>query len=390
MSRIAVLSALVLSMAAWPAPAAQERERPLYRTSYRVIDIHHHCDAPDPETWRIRVEMLDRAGVSAVANLDAGRVDGTLPGWLDLQKASPGRVLQFPKFSKKDFEGIQDPAFFDGLVKELRRAAERGARGVKIWKDLGMFIRDGSGKLLRIDDPRLDPFWTTCGELGLVVFMHSADPRSYWYPLTYNSPHYGRPEEDQYDKIPGMPTWEDLIAQRDAVVAKHPKTIFIGAHFASMTLDLSGLAERLDRYPNLYTECGARLRLLGRLNPKAVRDFFTKYQDRILFGTDIGGLLAPRKMKSQNWLVYGVDDHDLPKIDVKDVEAIRRWQDRQVLAYSRHFEYFETDRTDLLEPWGFGSDWFRMSGVRLSPDVLEKLYHGNAERLVPAFAPARK
>jgi len=377
-------------MAAWPAAAAQERERPLYRTSYRVIDIHHHCDAPDPDTWRIRVEMLDRAGVSAVANLDAGRVDGTLPGWLDLQKASPGRVLQFPKFSKKDFEGIQDAAFFDGLVKELRRAAERGARGVKIWKDLGMFIRDDAGKLLRIDDPRLDPFWKTCGELGLVVFMHSADPRSYWYPLTYNSPHYGRPEEDQYYNIPGMPTWEDLIAQRDAVVAKHPKTIFIGAHFASMTLDLSGLAERLDRYPNLYTECGARLRLLGRLNPKAVRDFFTKYQDRILFGTDVGGLLAARKTKSQNWLVYGVDDHDLPKIDVRDVEAIRRWQDRQVLAYSRHFEYFETDRTDLREPGGFGGDWLRLSGVKLPPDILEKLYHGNAERLVPDFAPARK
>jgi len=299
-------------------------------------------------------------------------------------------VVQFPKFSKKDFEAIQDPGFFEGLVKELQRAAALGARGIKIWKDLGMYIRDGSGKLLRIDDPRLDPFWTKCGELGLVVFMHSADPREYWYPLTYNSLHYGRSEEDQYYKIPGMPTWEDLIAQRDAVVAKHPKTIFIGAHFASMTLDLAGLAERLDRYPNLYTECGARLRMLGRLNPRAVRDFFTKYQDRILFGTDVGGLLAPRKTKSQNWVVYGVDDHDLPRIDLKDVQAVRRWQDRQVLAYSRHFEYFETDRTDLVEPGGFGGDWLRLSGVKLPPAVLEKLYHGNAERLVPDFAPARK
>jgi hypothetical protein len=385
-----VAGAALLVLLVGSSAASQERDRPLYRTSYRVIDIHHHCDVPDPETWRIRVEMLDRAGVSAVANLDAGRVDGTLSGWMDLQKGSPGRVLQFPKFSKKDFEGIDNPGFFEGLVKELQRAAELGARGIKIWKDLGMFIRDVSGKLLRIDDPRLDPFWAKCGELGLVVFMHSADPRSYWYPLTYNSFHYGRSEEDQYTRIPGMPTWEELIAQRDAVVAKHPKTIFIGAHFASMTLDLSGLAERMDRYPNLYTECGARLRMLGRLNPKAVRDFFTRYQDRILFGTDIGGLLAPRKTKSQNWLVYGVDDPELPKIDLKDVQAVRRWQDRQVVAYSRHFEYFETDRTDLLDPGGFGADWMRLSGVKLPPEILEKLYHGNAERLVPDFAPARK
>ena len=385
MSRITLLGAVVLTMPIGPA-AAQEREYPLYRTSYRIIDIHHHCDVPDPDTWRIRVEMLDRAGVSAVANLDAGRVDGTLPGWLDLQKASPGRVFPFPKFSKKDFEGMQDPAFFDGLVKELRRAAERGARGIKIWKDLGMFIRDGSGKLLRIDDPRLDPFWKMCGELGLVVFMHSADPREYWYPITYDSLHYGRSEEDQYYKIPGTPTWEELIAQRDAVVAKHPKTVFIGAHFAS-TQDLAGLAERLDRYPNLYTECGARMRMLGRIHPKAVRDFFTKYQDRILFGTDIGGLLAARKTKSQNWLVYGVDDPDLPKIDVRDVEAIRRWQDRQVLSYSRHFEYFETDRADLPAP---GGEWPRLSGVKLPPEILEKFYHGNAERLIPGFVTPQK
>jgi hypothetical protein len=146
----------------------------------------------------------------------------------------------------------------------------------------------------------------------------------------------------------------------------------------------------MDRYPNLYTECGARLRMLGRLNPKAVRAFFTKYQDRILFGTDIGGLLAGRKTKSHNWSVYGVDDPELIKIDLKDVAAVRRWQDRQVLSYSRHFEYFETDRSDLLEPGGYGAEWLRLSGVKLPADILEKFYHGNAERLVPDFAKAGK
>ncbi|HVE41490.1 MAG TPA: amidohydrolase family protein [Planctomycetota bacterium] len=393
MNRIAALSFLLLAFSGGAPGVAQDGARPLYRTSYRVVDIHHHCDGPDADAMRARMELLDRSGVCAVANLDAGRVEGTLPAWIELQKTYPGRIVLFPKFTRKDFEGIKEPGFFDGLVRELRRAAERGARGVKIWKDLGMFIRDESGKLLRIDDPRLDPFWTTCGDLGLVVFMHSADPREYWYPLTLNSLHYGaRTEEDQYYKIPGMPRWEDLIAQRDAVLAKHPKTTFIGAHFASMTLDLSGLAERLDRYPNLHVECGARLRMLGRLNPKAVRDFFTKYQDRILFGTDIGGLLAGRKSKTRNFLEYGIDDPDWNRIDPKDVDAVRRWQDRQALSYSRYFEYFETDRIDLIEPGGFGAEWMRLAGVKLPPDILEKLYHANAERLIPDFAkaPARK
>ena len=171
-------------------------------------------------------------------------------------------------------------------------------------------------------------------------------------------------------------------------MAKHPKTVFVGAHFASMTLDLSGLAERLDRYPNLHVECGARLRMLGRLNPKAVRDFFTKYQDRILFGTDIGGIAAGRKTKTSNVLEYPPDDPDWNRIDLKDAAAVRRWQDRQVVAYSRYFEYFESDRSDLLEPGGFGAEWMRLAGVKLPPEILEKLYHANAERLIPDFAKA--
>lgn len=385
MNRVLAGSLLLLLRVATPG-GAQESERPLYRTSYRVIDLHHHCDEPDPAGLKVRMEVLDRAGVRAVANLDAGRVDGTLPAWIEIQKTHPGRMVLFPKFTRKDLEGLEQGEFVDGLVRELQRAAEKGARGVKIWKDLGMFVRDGSGQLLRIDDPRLDPFWKKCGDLGLVVFMHSADPREYWYPLTPNSFHYNaRAEEDQYYKIPGMPKWEELIAQRDAVVAKHPKTLFVGAHFASMTLDLAGLAERLDRYPNLHVECGARLRMLGRLNPRTVREFFIKYQDRILFGTDIGGLLAGRKSKTRNFLVYGIDDPDWNRIDLKDVDAVRRWQDRQVLSYSRYFEYFETDRIDILEPGGFGAEWMRLAGVKLPAEVLEKLYHANAERLIPDF-----
>jgi len=362
----------------------QQADRPIHKTPYRVINVHHHWGNPDEAAVKAQIEVMDANGVAAAVNLDAGRTDGTLPGWMELQKKYPGRFVNFAKFTAKDFERVKEPAFFDDLVRELERAAKMGIRGVKIWKDLGMIIRDGSGALLRVDDPRLDPFWARCGELGLVVFIHTADPREYWYPLTYNSLHYpSRTEEQQYYKIPGMPKWEDLMEQRDNVVRRHPKTTFIGAHFGSMTFDLQGLAERLDRFPNFHVECAARLRILGRLSPKAVNDFFAKYQDRILFGTD-GIVLSSRKPAAakKNILVYPVDDPEMIQLDAKDEAVVRNWKAGQARTYGRYFEYFETDRTDLLDPSNFETTWARLAGAKLPPEVLEKFYHANAQRLI--------
>jgi predicted TIM-barrel fold metal-dependent hydrolase len=371
--------------------AGQEPEKPAYKTSYRVINVHHHWDAPKPEAVAAQVDVMDRAGMAVAVNLDGGRSDGQLPAWSELQKKYPDRFVNFLTITKKHLDRLAEPGFFEDLPREVERAAKLGVRGVKVWKDLGMMIREGE-KVLRIDDPRFDPFWAKCGELGLPVFIHTADPKEYWHPLTYNSLHYGsRTEEQRYDKIPGMPSWEDLIAQRDAVVGKHPKTTFIGAHFGSMTFELQGLAERLDRYPNFHVECAARLRILGRLPPKAVRDFFVKSQDRIMFGTDGSVLLAGRKSGPgpKNLLVYPLEDPDYIRIDPADEAVVAKWKDRQVRFYAGHFEYFETDRPGLVEPGGFGADWLRIAGVKLPPDVLEKFYHANAERLIPGLAPKK-
>jgi predicted TIM-barrel fold metal-dependent hydrolase len=382
--RLAVL--LTLWLLAASEPRAQQSERPPYKTSYRIVNVHHHWGKPDAEAVQAQIDVMDQAGIVAAVNLDAGRSDGTLPEWIELEKKHPGRFVNFPKFTAKDFERLKEPGFFDDLVRELERSARMGIRGVKIWKDLGMIIRDGTGALLKVDDPRLDPFWTKCGELGLVVFIHTADPKEYWYPLTYNSLHYGaRTEEMQYDQIPGMPRWEDLIEQRDSIVRKHPKTTFIGAHFGSMTFDLEGLAERLDKFPNFHVECAARLRILGRLNPKAVRDFFVKYQDRILFGTDGLVLLGRKAPGKKNILVYPIDDPEYVRTDPRDAEALRGWKTGQIRTYARYCEYFETDRTDLLDPSHYEESWLRLSGVKLPPEVLEKFYHGNAERLIPGL-----
>lgn len=244
-----------------------------------------------------------------------------------------------------------------------------GVQGLKLWKDLGMYLRDADGRLLKADDPRLDPFWARCAELKLPVLFHVADPREYWYPLTYNSFHYGlRPETQQFHNRQDMPSWEELIRRRDHVLEKHPRLVMIGAHMGSMTFDLDGLAQRLERYPNFHVECAARLRILGRLNPNAVRDFFVKYQDRVMFGTDSS-------------MLHGVS--------AEDGKGVRQWQERAARFYSRHLEYFETDRVDLVEPYGSAREWLRLAGCRLPPQVLEKFYHANAERLIPGLARPR-
>lgn len=343
--------------------AAQDEDRPLFKTAYRVINVHRHCDSPSAEALKAELAVLDRVGVTSVVILDGGASDGKLPAWLELRKQYPERLIVF---CNVNWGRIKTANFFEDIVREVTVQQRLGAQGVKIFKQLGMSIRDADGKLLRGDDPRLDPFWAKCGEVGIPVLIHMADPKEYWYPLTFNTFHYGmKSEKEQHYDRDKMPSWEDLIQQRNNILKKHPKTKFIGAHMGSLTFDLRQLAETLDKYPNFHVDCSARTRILGRLNPHAVRDFFTKYQDRILFGTD---------------------SSTLNNVKPDDAKAVAIWQDRAARFYSRHLEYFETDRIDIVEPYGWGKDWLRISGVKLPPAVLEKFYHANAERLIPGLA----
>jgi predicted TIM-barrel fold metal-dependent hydrolase len=356
-----------------------------YKTRYRVINIHRHCTLATEAALRAELEVMDRVGIETVTILDAGGPDGNLPAWLKLREKHPERLVVF---WKPNFVRVKEASFFTELVRDLERAGKLGVQGVKIWKDLGMYLRDGAGRLLKADDPRLDPFWARCGELGLPVLIHAADPKEYWYPLTFNSVHYGlRADKDQHYHDPEMPTWEELIRQRDSILKKHPNTKFIGAHMGSLSLDLKQLGETLDKYPNFSVDCAARLRILGRLNPPAVRDFFVKYQDRILFGTDDLILLKGRKPGSSgNISVYPNEDPTCLWIDPDDTAAVKRWQERAAYDYGQYLQYFETDRLDLNDPNRSGGSWLRIAGVKLPPEVLEKLYHANAEKLLPALA----
>ena len=273
-------SALVLvcvgSFLGVTALPASKTEPSLYKTKYRVINLHRHCAVATEPAIRSELDVMDSVGMSVVTILDAGGTTDNLAAWITLQKKYPERLVVFLKPS---FAKAKEKTFFTDLVRDLEKAAKMGVKGVKIWKDLGMYIRDGSGKLLKADDSRLDPFWAKCGELGLPVLIHTADEREYWYPLTANSLHYGlRADKDQHYNNPDMPKWEELLRQRDAVLKRHPKTQFIGAHLGSLSLDLKQLGKVFEKYPNFSVDTAARLRILGRLNPPAVRDFFVKDQ----------------------------------------------------------------------------------------------------------------
>jgi len=374
---MSVLSGLVARSAETGAP---------YQTKYRVVNVHRHGALATEGAVLAEFEAMDRAGIDKVVVLDGDSPPGTLPAWLELQRKYPERLAVF---LKADFRDSAKPGFFEALVLKLESAKQAGVKGVKVWKDLGMANRDAGGKLIAIDDPRLDPFWAKCGELKLPVLIHSADPREYWYPLTFNSIHYGlRKEADQYYRDPEMPSYVELMRQRDKVLERHPTTTFIGAHMGSLEFDLAQLGTTLDKYPNFNVDCAARLRMLGRVNPPAMRDFFTKYQDRLLFGTDGATLSAGRKPGAKatgNITIYPADNPDMQWHDPGDAAAVGKWQDRAARDYAEYLQYFETDRVDLVDPAHSGGEWLRLFGARLPPEVLEKFYHGNAKRLIPGL-----
>jgi hypothetical protein len=363
---------------------AAEQEKP-YKTKYRVIDVHHHCTPVSDDAVRAEMDVLDRVGVAAVVVLDAAGPDGNLKDWLKLHKNYPEGLIVFWKL---DFGKVKDKTFFADIVRDLAKAAHMGVQGVKVWKDLGMYVRDAGGTLLKADDRRLDPFWAKCGELGLPVLIHTADEREYWYPLTYNSIHFGlRTDKDQHHNNPRMPSWEELIRQRNAVLKKHPKTNFIGAHMGSQAHDLKQLEETFAKYPNFYVDTAARHRVFGRLNPPAVRAIFEKHQDRILFGTDGAIFQKGRKKPAQsaNISLYPTENPDLEYVDPKDSAALKAWQAREAQMFSESLKYFETDRVDLLDPMRSGGSWLRLAGAKLPSPVLEKFYHANAEKLIPGL-----
>jgi predicted TIM-barrel fold metal-dependent hydrolase len=248
------------------------------------------------------------------------------------------------------------------LVKTwLDRCYESGAVMTKIWKEVGMEIKTPDDRFIMPDDPIFDPIYEHIAGRGKPLLAHLAEPIAAWLPLNKESVHYGyysnNPEWHMYGKE-GFPSWEQIIAARDHILEKHPDLTFIGAHIGSMSHDVDEVAKRLDRYPNFFVEVAARTNDLSRQPKDKVRNFFIRYQDRILHGVDLG--------------VYsGPDD---PMTEEEKLAAVERVEAR----YRREFKYYAgTGKVELA-----GKE---VDGLGLPEDVLKKFYYENAKKLIPGL-----
>jgi predicted TIM-barrel fold metal-dependent hydrolase len=343
------------------------------RARFPVIDIHTHLTRPDragggadESTTAIvptseLLPVMDRKGLRIMVNLTGGRGAGLERTVREFEQRYPGRFLTFTEPWWSRAQEPKYPAFQGG---ELERARRAGARGLKIAKTLGLYLRDGgsSGTLVAVDDRRFDPMWEACAALHMPVCIHVADPVAFFLPTDRFNERYEELNNHPNWSFHGrdFPSFKDILAARDRVFARHPRTTWIALHVGHHAEDLAQVGETLDRFPNVHVELGARIGELGR-QPRASRRFFERYQDRILFGTDA----VP-------------NGHETPQQIFGD------------MLYEIYFRFLETEDEYFdyapapVPPQG---RW-RIYGVGLPEAVLKKVYHDNAARLLGLAAAA--
>jgi predicted TIM-barrel fold metal-dependent hydrolase len=331
---------------------------PIERAKFPVVDFHTHPTfrarneggVPRGEAIAVRnppAELLPLMGtrnLRTLVNLTGGVGAGLAEAVRTFQQPHADR---FVVFTEPSYDRIAEPTYAAWQAEELARAKAAGARGVKVLKVLGLFLREqiDRGPLVKVDDPRFDPMWEACGALGLPVAIHVSDPVAFFLPVDAKN--------ERYEELNRHPDWSfhgrdfpsnaEILAARDRVLARHPRTTFVGLHVGHASEDLGSAAAALDRFPNLHVEIAARIGELGR-QPRASQRFFDKYQDRILFGTD-----GPR-------------------------DAL----------YPIYFRFLETeDEYFDYSPGPVPSQGrWKIYGLGLNDTILKKVYSGNAERLL--------
>jgi predicted TIM-barrel fold metal-dependent hydrolase len=353
-----------------PKSALHVPEHRIEQPRFPVIDFHTHL------TWSGRtadgrndaeaittiapasdlLPIMDRKSVSLMVNLTGGRGSGLAQTVSRFDGPHAGRFLTFtePWWSR-----AADPAFADYpafQAAEIERAHKAGARGVKVLKTLGLYLRDAKGKLVAVDDPRFDPMWETCAALKLPVAIHVADPEAFFAPIDRFNERYEElfhhPDWSFHGR--DFPSFQELMEARDRLFARHPRTNWVALHVGHQAEDLAAVARMLDRFPQVTVDLGARIGELGR-QPRASRRFFDRYQDRIIFGTDA----VP-------------NGHETPQQIFGDqlYEIYYRFLETE----DEYFDYAPAP----VPPQG---RW-RIYGIGLPDAVLKQVYHNNAARLL--------
>jgi hypothetical protein len=330
-------------------------------TAARVpaIDAHTHLGrwlsawAGREGQWLVEevapwLEGMEQFNVHGFVNLD-GRWGDELKANLErFDERFPGRIATF---CHVDWSLIDEPSPDQALSHNLAESAASGAAGVKVWKDLGLHVRDAEGALLMPDDPRLAPMWETAGKLNIPVWWHVADPVAFFDPVDERNESLeqlsARPDWSFAD--PSFPSFRRLIDSMESVVAAHRGTTFVAVHAGCYAENLGWVGRMLDTYPHFHIDIAARIAQLGR-QPRATRDLFVRHADRVLFGTD-----------------------EIPHTGS---------------SYPTHFRFLETadeqfphsdEDPPLMGRWD-------ISGLDLPEDALRQIYADNATRLVPRLS----
>jgi predicted TIM-barrel fold metal-dependent hydrolase len=329
-----------------PRSTLVTEEHAVPRAKYPVVDFHGHPRGfTSPESLAELGAAMDSLNIRVMIAANSLR-GARLTEALAAIEGSPSMRDRVRVMTGIDFDGVGTPGWVEATVAALEDAAEAGAVGIgEVGKGFGLAVEKPDGTRLRLDDPLLDPVWEAAGRLGLPVFIHTADPAEFFQPLDYHNerwlelalfPNRRFPPEE-------YPSFEQLMEERDNLFRRHPETTFVTAHLGWQANDLGALGRLLDEAPNVYTEIGAVLYDIGR-QPRTAREFFVRYQDRILFGKD--------SFQPGEYPYY--------------------W--RVLETADEYFDYYR----DYHAFW-------KLYGIDLPDDVLRKLYYGNALRILPGM-----
>ena len=336
-------------------------EHLLLQGKFPVVDVHTHFHYKlhnSEQALDDFVALMDRNQIAVCISLD-----GKLGGQLEEHRRFLWKKYRdrFVIFANVDWigDGQQDnpeswachrSGFAQRTANELATAVENGVSGLKIFKMFGLNYRNPDGTLIKIDDSRWDPIWQACGDLGIPILIHTADPAAFFDPID--------PQNERWEELSRHPDWsfhgtdfpsrQELLDARNRVIARHPKTQFIGAHVANHSEDLSVVDQWLVKYPNLWIEPASRIAELGR-QPFTAREFLIRHADRLLFGTD-----GP-------------------------------WPEARLRIYWRFLETRD-ESFDYSEKVPPPQGLWQIYGVDLPDDVLRKMYYENAAKLIPGVA----
>ena len=354
--------------------AGGPRQAEQWRAERRIIDLHQHLDY-SPELLARAVRVMDASGVGLGIDLTPGTVTPGSKGepseFARNKKMEdtlfPGRWLQYMNL---DYKNWDQPDFAEQAVKQVEEGHRLGAAGYKEWKRFGLYLHDGKGDLIKIDDPKLDPMWERLGQLKMPVSIHVADPKAFFEPYAPANERWAELKDHKswwFGDTNKFPPWKNLLNALSRVIGRHPGTTFVCVHFGNNAEELEWVDEELAKHPNMMVDLAARIPEIGRHDPQKVHDFFVKYQDRILFGTDFQSL--------QDRMILGSSGNELPPAEA-DAEVFFR----------KEYRWLETWDRDWPHMTPIQGDW-TISSIGLPEPVLRKIYFDNARRLLARSLP---